>query len=101
MVDNTVASPVLLQPIEFDADIVIHSLTKFLGGHGTTLGGVIVDGGRFPWERHAAHFPMLNEPDPCREVPGRAGLLAADLRRAWRDGGRRGVLRRAATGQPR
>jgi O-acetylhomoserine (thiol)-lyase len=63
MVDNTVASPVLLRPVEFGADIVIHSLTKFLGGHGTTLGGVIVDGGRFPWDRHAARFPMLNEPD--------------------------------------
>ncbi len=63
MVDNTVASPVLLRPIEFGADIVIHSLTKFLGGHGTTLGGAIVDGGRFPWAAHAARFPMLNEPD--------------------------------------
>ncbi|MDR3464324.1 MAG: aminotransferase class I/II-fold pyridoxal phosphate-dependent enzyme [Xanthobacteraceae bacterium] len=63
MVDNTVASPVLLRPIEFGADIVIHSLTKFLGGHGTTLGGAIVDGGRFPWHDHAARFPMLNEPD--------------------------------------
>ena len=64
MVDNTVASPVLLRPIEFGADIVIHSLTKFLGGHGTTLGGVIVDSGRFPGRDHAARFPMLNEPDP-------------------------------------
>jgi O-acetylhomoserine (thiol)-lyase len=64
IVDNTVASPVLLRPIEFGADIVIHSLTKFLGGHGTTLGGVIVDGGNFPWDRHARRFPMLNLPDP-------------------------------------
>ena len=63
MVDNTVASPILLRPIEFGADIVVHSLTKFLGGHGTTLGGVIVDGGRFPWHRHAKRFAMLNEPD--------------------------------------
>ena len=63
MVDNTVASPVLLRPIEFGADIVIHSLTKFLGGHGTTLGGAIVDGGTFPWAENAARFPMLNEPD--------------------------------------
>jgi O-acetylhomoserine (thiol)-lyase len=63
MVDNTVASPALLRPIEFGADIVVHSLTKFLGGHGTTLGGAIVDSGRFPWSRHAARFPMLNEPD--------------------------------------
>ena len=63
MVDNTVASPVLLRPFEFGADIVVHSLTKFLGGHGTTLGGAIVDGGRFPWAANAARFPMLNEPD--------------------------------------
>jgi O-acetylhomoserine (thiol)-lyase len=63
MVDNTVPSPVLLRPIEFGADIVIHSLTKFLGGHGTTLGGAIVDGGHFPWADNAARFPMLNEPD--------------------------------------
>jgi O-acetylhomoserine (thiol)-lyase len=64
LVDNTVASPVLLRPIEFGADIVVHSLTKFLGGHGTTLGGAIVDGGRFRWDEHARRFPMLNQPDP-------------------------------------
>jgi O-acetylhomoserine (thiol)-lyase len=64
LVDNTVASPVLLRPIEFGADIVIHSLTKFLGGHGTTLGGAIVDSGHFPWNQHADRFPMLNQPDP-------------------------------------
>jgi O-acetylhomoserine (thiol)-lyase len=63
IVDNTVATPVLLQPIEFGADIVVHSLTKFLGGHGTTLGGAIVDSGRFPWNHHAERFPMFNEPD--------------------------------------
>ena len=63
MVDNTVASPILMRPIEFGADIVLHSLTKFLGGHGTTLGGVIVDGGRFDWTRHASRFPSMNEPD--------------------------------------
>jgi O-acetylhomoserine (thiol)-lyase len=63
IVDNTVATPVLLRPIEFGADIVIHSLTKFLGGHGTTLGGAIVDSGRFPWARHAERFKVLNEPD--------------------------------------
>ena len=50
MVDNTVASPILLRPIEFGADVVVHSLTKFLGGHGTTLGGIIVDSGKFPWD---------------------------------------------------
>ncbi len=64
LVDNTVASPVLLRPIEFGADIVIHSLTKFLGGHGTTLGGAIVDSGHFPWNQQADRFPMLNQPDP-------------------------------------
>lgn len=63
IVDNTVATPVLLRPIEFGADIVIHSLTKFLGGHGTTLGGAIVDSGRFPWGQHAQRFKVLNEPD--------------------------------------
>src|SRR5262245_28153550 len=63
IVDNTVATPVLLRPIDHGADIVVHSLTKFMGGHGTTLGGVIVDSGRFPWATHARRFPMLNEPD--------------------------------------
>ncbi len=63
MVDNTVASPVLLRPIEHGADIVLHSVTKFLGGHGTTLGGAIIDGGRFDWAKHVARFPVLNEPD--------------------------------------
>jgi len=64
IVDNTVATPILLRPMEFGADIVVHSLTKFLGGHGTTIGGAIVDAGRFPWKRHAARFPMFSEPDP-------------------------------------
>ena len=63
IVDNTVASPVLLRPIEFGADIVVHSLTKFMGGHGTTLGGAIVDGGRFKWAEHAERFPAFNQPD--------------------------------------
>lgn len=64
IVDNTVASPVLLRPVEFGADIVVHSLTKFLGGHGTTLGGAIVDGGRFPWLAQPRRFPGLTRPDP-------------------------------------
>ncbi len=64
LVDNTVATPILLRPIEYGADIVVHSLTKFLGGHGTTLGGVIVDSGRFPWTAHAPRFPMFTRPDP-------------------------------------
>ena len=63
IVDNTIATPFLLRPIEHGADIVIHSATKFLGGHGTTIGGIIVDGGRFPWSEHADKFPGLNEPD--------------------------------------
>lgn len=63
IVDNTVPTPILIRPIEYGADIVLHSLTKFLGGHGTTMGGIIVDGGTFPWEEHAARYPMLTEPD--------------------------------------
>ncbi len=63
VVDNTVATPILSRPIEHGADIVVHSLTKFLGGHGTTLGGIIVDSGRFPWTEHAQRFPMFSEPD--------------------------------------
>src|SRR5690606_9034443 len=63
IVDNTVASPYLLRPIEFGADIVVHSLTKYLGGHGTSVGGAIVDSGRFPWAEHKARFRRLNEPD--------------------------------------
>ncbi|MEL6122222.1 MAG: O-acetylhomoserine aminocarboxypropyltransferase/cysteine synthase [Bacteroidota bacterium] len=64
IVDNTVASPILINPIEFGADIIIHSLTKYIGGHGTTLGGIIVDSGKFPWAKHADKYPMLNEPEP-------------------------------------
>ena len=63
LVDNTVATPILLRPIDYGADIVIHSLTKFMGGHGTTLGGAVVDSGNFPWEEHASRFPMFNTPD--------------------------------------
>ncbi|MCA0347446.1 MAG: bifunctional o-acetylhomoserine/o-acetylserine sulfhydrylase, partial [Actinobacteria bacterium] len=63
IIDNTVASPYLVRPLEHGADIVLHSATKFLGGHGTTLGGVIVDGGKFPWSEHAERFPGLNTPD--------------------------------------
>jgi len=64
IVDNTVATPILLRPIDYGADIVVHSLTKFMGGHGTTLGGAIVDSGKFPWAKHARRFPMFSEPDP-------------------------------------
>jgi O-acetylhomoserine (thiol)-lyase len=64
IVDNTVATPILLRPIEYGADIVVHSLTKFMGGHGTTLGGIIVDSGNFPWKEHRQRFPMMSEPEP-------------------------------------
>ena len=64
IVDNTVPTPVLWRPIEQGADIVVHSLTKAMGGHGTTVGGVIVDSGNFPWTDYAEKFPMLTEPDP-------------------------------------
>lgn len=63
IVDNTVATPFLWRPIEDGADIVIHSATKYIGGHGTTVGGVIVDSGKFPWADHPQRFALLNEPD--------------------------------------
>jgi len=63
IVDNTVPSPYLSRPIEHGADIVVHSLTKYLGGHGTSVGGAIVDSGKFPWAEHKARFKRLNEPD--------------------------------------
>jgi O-acetylhomoserine (thiol)-lyase len=64
MVDNTVATPYLCRPIDLGADIVIHALTKFVGGHGTTLGGIVIDSGKFDWVANKERFPMLNEPDP-------------------------------------
>jgi O-acetylhomoserine (thiol)-lyase len=63
IVDNTVASPAICNPIEFGADIVVHSLTKYIGGHGTSIGGVIVDSGKFPWADHKQRYAMLNEPE--------------------------------------
>ncbi len=63
IVDNTVATPILCRPFEHGADIVIHSLTKYIGGHGTTVGGIIVDSGKFPWKDNP-RFPAFNEPDP-------------------------------------
>ena len=63
IMDNT-AAPILCRPLEHGAAIVVHSTTKFIGGHGTSIGGMIVDGGNFDWEAHASRFPMLNEPDP-------------------------------------
>ncbi|HLR13784.1 MAG TPA: bifunctional O-acetylhomoserine aminocarboxypropyltransferase/cysteine synthase [Burkholderiaceae bacterium] len=64
IIDNTVASPVLCRPIDYGADIVVHALTKYMGGHGTTIAGAIVDSGRFPWAEHSERFPMMNTPDP-------------------------------------
>jgi len=64
IVDNTVATPVLTKPIAHGADIVVHSLTKYMGGHGNSLGGIIVDSGNFPWADHADKFPMLTSPEP-------------------------------------
>jgi O-acetylhomoserine (thiol)-lyase len=63
IVDNTVPSPYLCRPFEHGCDIVVHALTKYMGGHGTTIGGVLVDSGKFPWSEHPGRFPMLNEPD--------------------------------------
>ena len=63
IVDNTVPTPYLLRPFEFGADIVVHSLTKYLGGHGNSIGGIIVDSGKFPWAEHKKKFRRLNEPD--------------------------------------
>ncbi len=64
IVDNTVATPYLCQPFKQGADIVVHSLTKYIGGHGTTVGGAIIDSGQFDWVANKDRFPMLNEPDP-------------------------------------
>ena len=65
IVDNTVPTPVLMKPIAFGADIVVHSLTKYMGGHGTSIGGIIVDSGKFPWAQHKDRYPMLSEPEPA------------------------------------
>jgi O-acetylhomoserine (thiol)-lyase len=73
IVDNTVPTPILLRPIEYGADIVVHSLTKFMGGHGTTLGGAVVDSGKFSWTENARRFPMFCEPDASYH-----GLVYAD-----------------------
>ena len=84
IVDNTVATPLMLKPIEYGADVVVHSLTKFVGGHGTTTGGAIVDSGRFPWSEHAERFPNFTEPEPAfhhvvfaRDFPDRAFVVRA------------------------
>ena len=82
IVDNTVPSPYLCRPFEHGADIVVHSLTKYLGGHGTSIGGIIVDSGKFPWGEHKERFVRLNTPDVCYhgvnyvEVLGAAAYIA-------------------------
>ena len=73
VVDNTVATPVMLRPFDYGADIIVHSLTKFMGGHGTTLGGIVIDSGNFPWRQHAERFPMFSKPDPSYH-----GMVYAD-----------------------
>ena len=65
IVDSSVSTPVLTKPIQYGCDIVVHSLTKYMGGHGTSLGGVIVDSGKFPWAENKARFPMLSTPEPA------------------------------------
>jgi O-acetylhomoserine (thiol)-lyase len=84
IVDNTVATPLMLKPIHHGADVVVHSLTKFVGGHGTTLGGAIIDSGNFPWSENAKRFPTFNEPEPAfhnavfaRDFPERAFVVRA------------------------
>src|ERR1700689_4958240 len=84
IVDNTVATPMLLKPIHHGADVVVHSLTKFVGGHGTTLGGAIVDGGKFPWSDYKEKFHMFNEPETAfhnvvfaRDFPERPFVVRA------------------------
>lgn len=64
IVDNTVATPILCRPFEHGADIVVHSLTKYIGGHGTSIGGIVIDSGKFPWADHTQRFALLNTPDP-------------------------------------
>jgi O-acetylhomoserine (thiol)-lyase len=75
IVDNTIATPYLIRPFEHGADIVIHSATKFLGGHGTTIGGAIIDGGSFPWSENVDKFPGLTEPDPSYHGLSYTGAL--------------------------
>jgi O-acetylhomoserine (thiol)-lyase len=84
IVDNTVATPMMLKPIRHGADVVVHSLTKFVGGHGTTLGGAIIDSGKFPWTEHAERFPTFNQPEVAfhdvvfaRDFPERAFIVRA------------------------
>ena len=79
MVDNTVPTAYLMRPLEYGADIVIHSATKFLGGHGTVVVGAIVDGGKFPWSEHVDKFPGLTEPDPSYHGASYTGVLGNEI----------------------
>jgi O-acetylhomoserine (thiol)-lyase len=91
IVDNTVATPILQRPIEYGADVVVHSLTKFLGGHGSAMGGIVVDGGTFDWMAHADRFPQFTLPDESYH-----GLVyAKHYGRAAFTGRIRSVLQRA------
>lgn len=65
IVDNTVATPILCNPIDYGADVVVHALTKYIAGHGTSIGGIIVDSGKFPWAQHKERYPTLNNPEPA------------------------------------
>ncbi len=82
IVDNTVATPYLTRPIDWGVDIVVHSLTKYIGGHGHSLGGMLVDSGKFPWPQQADRFPVLNQPEPAyhgvvyNEAMGPAAYIA-------------------------
>ena len=75
IVDNTIATPYLIRPFEHGADIIVHSATKFLGGHGTVIAGLIVDGGKFPWSEHTDTFPGLTDPDPSYHGVSYTGAL--------------------------
>ena len=83
IVDNTVPTPYLCRPIEHGADIIVHSLTKYMGGHGNSIGGIIVDSGKFPWTEHKRKFTSLNNPDPSyhgvvfTEALGEAAFIGA------------------------
>lgn len=82
IVDNTVATPILIKPIDYGVDIIVHSLTKYMGGHGNSLGGIIIDSGQFPWDKYPERFPMLNKPEPAyhgvvyTEAMGPAAFIA-------------------------
>jgi O-acetylhomoserine (thiol)-lyase len=79
IVDNSIATPYLIRPFEHGADIIVHSATKFLGGHGTVIAGAIIDGGRFPWSENVERFPGLTEPDPSYHGASFTGVLGDSI----------------------